>query len=77
MIIKHNLEQIIKGEYVATPIQNAFNDKTAYWLSKRGCTVSIYVFTVEECLDLEDLKKRLSEEGMRPYVRMLEEHFLS
>ena len=64
---------IIDGEYVAAPVKNAFNDKTAYWLSKRGCTISIYMFTVEACLNLEDLQSRLTEEAMRPYQKMLEE----
>jgi len=40
-------KQKIFGEYVATPIKNAFNSKTAYWLSKANCTVSIYMFTCE------------------------------
>lgn len=40
-------KQIVIGEYVATPIKNAFNEKTAYWLSKANCMVSIYMFTCE------------------------------
>lgn len=42
----YNIRQVIRGEYVATPIKNAFNNKTSYWFSKKGCTLSLYMFTV-------------------------------
>lgn len=35
----------IFGDYVLTPIKNAFNNKTSYWLSKKGCTKAIYCFS--------------------------------
>lgn len=44
-----NLKQIIIGDYVCTSIKNAFNNKTAHWLSKDGCMLSLYMFTAEEC----------------------------
>lgn len=61
------LKQVIHGDYVATPIQNAFNDKTAYWLSRKDCTKACYMFTVENCISPEDVEKRLTEQGFKAY----------
>lgn len=69
---KRGYEQIIIGDYVATPIKNVANDKTAYWLSQIGCTISLYMFTCEDCMNEKDLKARLTEEGIKEYVSMLE-----
>lgn len=33
------------GDYVLTPIPNAFNKNTGWWLSKRGFTMAIYCFS--------------------------------
>lgn len=33
------------GDYVLTPVPNAFNKNTSWWLSKRGFTISIYCFS--------------------------------
>ena len=35
------------GEYVFSPCLNAFNGKTSWWLSKKGCTLAIYCFTAD------------------------------
>lgn len=68
-----NIRQVIRGDYVATPVKNAFNNKTSYWLSKRGCTVSIYMFTVEGNGDSDkDFEKRLSQEGFDSYISLFE-----
>lgn len=68
-----NIRQVIMGDYVATPIKNAFNNKTSYWLSKRGYTLSIYMFTVEGNGDSEkDFEERLSPEGLNQYISMFE-----
>ena len=63
-------EQKIFGEYVATPIKNAFNSKTAYWLSKANCMVSIYMFT---CENGYNEKEMFSDMNMSTYIAMLEE----
>lgn len=63
-------KQIVIGEYVATPIKNAFNSKTAYWLSKANCTVSIYMFT---CENGYNEKEMFSDMNMSTYIAMLEE----
>lgn len=63
-------KQKIFGEYVATPIKNAFNSKTAYWLSKANCTVSIYMFT---CENGYSEKEMFSDMNLATYIAMLEE----
>ena len=68
-----NLKQIIVGGYVCTPIKNAFNNKTAYWLSKDGCMLSLYMFTVEECFSQEDFDSRFSDESLAQYITMFEQ----
>lgn len=65
--MKYNLRQVIDGEYVATPIKNAFNNKTAYWMSKDGYGVAMYMFTVEECYNAEDFESRLTGRGIQEY----------
>ena len=46
---------VVIGDYVFTPIKNQFNDKTAYWLSKKGYTIAVYCFTVSSTNDLKML----------------------
>lgn len=72
---KYNLRPIIHGEYVATPIKNMFNDKTAYWLSKAGYTVALYMFTVEDCYSEEDFENRLTGATYSEYENMFREKF--
>lgn len=63
-------EQKIFGEYVATPIKNAFNSKTSYWLSKANCMVSVYMFT---CENGYSEKEMFSDMNLATYIAMLEE----
>jgi len=63
-------KQIVIGEYVATPIKNAFNEKTAYWLSKANCMVSIYMFTCENGFSEKEM---FSDMNLATYIAMLEE----
>ena len=46
----------ICGDYVLTGINNAFNDKRGFWISKKDCTKSFYCFTP---INNSDLKKQL------------------
>ena len=69
-----NVRQVIRGDYVATPVKNAFNSKTSYWFSKKDCTISIYMFTVEGNGDSEkEFEERLSEKGFNEFIPMFEE----
>lgn len=63
-------KQVIAGDYVLSPCKNAFNDKTSYWISKKGYAVAYYAFTP---LDDEDLKRQLAENSIEGYIRMYEE----
>ena len=67
------LKQIIYGEYVATPIKNAFNNKTAYWLSKKDCTIAVYMFTVESWMQEKDVEAQLDERSLSSYIKLFEE----
>lgn len=71
--INYKIRQVIIGEYVAMPIKNAFNNKTSYWLSKKDCMLSIYMFTVENCFGIKDFEDRLKIDSIKPYIVMLEE----
>ena len=39
---------VIDNLYVLYPIQNAFNSKKSYWLSKKGCTIATYCFSIDK-----------------------------
>ena len=58
------------GDYVFSPCQNAFNRKTSWWLSKKGCTVALYCFTAETGKEVDD---QLANGGGRAYIKMFEE----
>jgi hypothetical protein len=67
------LKMIIKGEYVATPIKNAFNDKISYWLSKKDCTIAIYMFSIQSYMNDKDLEEMLSPRSLDAYIKVLED----
>jgi len=52
---KEKYKTVVIGDYVFTPIKNQFNDKTAYWLSKKYYTYALYCFTVSSTNDLKML----------------------
>ena len=72
-IEEKDLKQIIFGDYVLTPIKNAFNKKHSYWVSKKGCTLSLYMFTIENYLTKKELEDRLSYNSVKIYFAMFEE----
>lgn len=53
-----NKGNYIYGDYVLTKVNNAFNDKASYWISKRGYTKAYYGFTY---WNEENLKENLKE----------------
>ena len=65
-----NHRQVIKGDYVITPIANAFNSKVSYWISKRGYMYSLYCFTPT---DFKDLEYQLN--NFDAYVKMFDASF--
>ncbi len=62
-------KQIVSGDYVLTPIQNAFNDKVSYWISKKGFTSAYYCFTPTS---KADLKFQTSSEAIDGYKNMFD-----
>lgn len=69
-----NIRQVVHGDYVATPVKNAFNNKTSYWFSKKGYTLAIYMFTVEGQGETEaDFESHLTDESFKAYIPIFEE----
>ncbi len=68
---KPTLEQRIFGDYVFSPVRNAFNSKTSWWISKKGYAVARYCFTadteaeVERQLQSADSYIEMFEEGLK------------
>lgn len=64
-------EQRIFGDYVFSPVRNAFNSKTSWWISKKGYAVARYCFTadteaeVERQLQSADSYIEMFEEGLK------------
>lgn len=56
------------GDYVLTEHHNAFNTKTSYWLSKKGCAVAHYCFSVNSRKELMEIL----ESDMQSYIDMFE-----
>lgn len=61
--MKHR--RVIIGDYVITPIKNAFNEKYGYWISKRGEWQALYCFTP---MDADDLEFHLREDVVKNYI---------
>lgn len=61
--------QIILGDYVFTPIKNAFNNKTSYWVSKRNHTIAMYAFTPWNSKNLKDM---IRPEVLQSYINCYE-----
>ena len=53
-----NKGNYICGDYVLTKVNNAFNDKVTYWISKRGRARAYYCFTY---WNEKDLKEKLKD----------------
>ena len=69
--LKPTPEPRILGDYVFSPARNAFNEKTSWWISKRGYVVARYCFTagteaeVERQLQSADSYIEMFEEGLQ------------
>ena len=60
---------VVIGDYVFTPIKNQFNDKTAYWLSKKWYTFAVYCFTV---CSMNDIKMLEDTKIIESYIKYFE-----
>ena len=61
-------EPRIFGDYVFSPVRNAFNEKTSWWISKKGYAVARYCFTADTEAEVE--RQLQSTDG---YIKMFEE----
>lgn len=59
----------IYGDYVVSPINNAFNSKMSWWITKKGCTLAQYCFSTDSEKEANDLL----EYGIDEYIRLLED----
>ena len=62
----------IYGDYVLTPCPNAFNDKTSYWLSKKGCAIAVYCFTPLSKADKRELSLENIQQNIEATIPLLE-----
>ena len=63
----------IFGQYVLTPIRNAFNQKTSWWISKAGATLACYCFTSS---DPKEVEYQISN-ALDQYINILERQLRS
>lgn len=66
------MEHHIWGDYVITPIKNAFNNKTSFWISKRNYTFAVYCFTADT---KEEIKEQL--DNVDAYIKLYENTLLN
>ena len=55
------------GDYVISGIENAFNTKTSYWISKNGFTIALYCFTTNSKMELDYMLKHVNS-----YIQMFD-----
>lgn len=63
------MESRIYKDYVFTPCRNAFNEKTSWWISKKGCTVAHYCFSA---MTEKEVDEQLGAGGADGYVALYE-----
>ena len=56
---KHKNHYIIDDDYVLTGIENAFNDRKSYWLSKKDYILAMYCFSENNCCSVEEELKNI------------------
>ena len=68
--------QVIYGQYAVTCMVDAYTGKQTYWLTKRGCRLSMAIYTVTESTTNRELEKVLSEENVYQCAGILEDHLM-
>lgn len=61
-------EHRVFGDYVLTPVPNAFNGRTSWWISKKGLTTARYCFTAS---DEKEIQRQI-EDGLTGYIKLME-----
>lgn len=69
------IQHHIFGDYVISPVPNAFNGKTSFWVSKKGYAVSHYCFSIDETAPgwENELEKQLNNADS--YIQMFKLRF--
>lgn len=65
---------IVNGEYVFSPCKNIDNQKTSYWLTRKGYTSALYCFSA---MDPKEVSKQESGKALEGYIRCFEEKFIN
>ena len=65
-LIRHH----VFGDYVFTPVRNAFNEKTSWWISKMGYTRAFYCFTADTA---KEVSYQLGEGRREAYIKMFDD----
>lgn len=65
-------EHHIYNEYVLTPIPNAFNGKTGWWLSKRDHTLSMYCFSTSGTKAQQEAEMQKQMQAFEGYTNAYE-----
>ena len=63
------------GPYVLSPVPNAFNKKTSYWLSKKGLAVSHYCFSIDMATGAWEKELNYQLGSIESYIAMFRERF--
>ena len=60
------------NQYVLSGIKNAFNRKTGWWLTKKGCTLAHYCFSTEGSEKMQEKEVAYHMNSVESYVSLLE-----
>lgn len=71
---KEILGSYVFGDYVLTPCQNVFNEKTSFWLSKEGYTTALYCWS-SSTMSPEEMSLEYAEKVIEGYIRLFIEKF--
>ena len=63
----------IFDNYVLTPIPNAFNSKTGWWLSKKDHTLAMYCFSTSGSDARQEAEMQEQTKGFDGYIRAYED----
>lgn len=66
------MENYVFGDYVITRVQNAFNNKHSFWISKKDYMISFYCFSIDSFISEynEELEYQLN--NIDSYIKMFE-----
>lgn len=69
-------EHLIFEDYVLTPIKNAFNEKTSWWLSKQGCALAMYCFSTSGSERLQKVELEYHVGNISGYINAFKKRYV-